>query len=160
VRREVTPSQTVGPFFGFALPFRGQEAAVDPASPGALRIEGVLLDGEGQPVPDGLLELWHGDQFARCPTDPEGAFHAVVRKPAGEGGQAPHLHVLVLARGLLKPVVTRLYFPDEAAANAADPVLALVEPERRATLVARDEGGVLRFDVRLQGEGETVFFAV
>jgi protocatechuate 3,4-dioxygenase alpha subunit len=159
VGRQPTPSQTVGPFFGFALPFPGQEAAADPAAPGALRIEGVLLDGHGEPVPDGLLELWQGDQFARCSTDPEGAFHAVVRKPAAAAGQAPHLHVLVLARGLLKHVVTRLYFPDEAAANAADPVLALVEPERRATLVARDEGGVLRFDVRLQGEGETVFFA-
>ncbi len=154
-----TPSQTVGPFFGFALPFAGQELAVDPGEPGATRIEGVLLDGAGEPVPDGLLELWQGDQFARCATDAEGAFHVVVRKPAPLPGQAPHLHVLVLARGLLRQLLTRLYFPDEQAANVADPVLALVEPSRRQSLVAGEEGGVLRFDIRLQGQGETVFFA-
>jgi len=160
VDEQPTPSQTVGPFFGFALPFAGQEVAADPAQPGAVRVEGVLRDGAGEPVPDGLLEVWQDDQFARCATDAEGAFHIAVRKPAAPPGQAPHLHVLVLARGLLRHLVTRVYFPDEAAANAADPVLALVEPDRRSGLVARDEaGGVLRFDVRLQGEGETVFFA-
>jgi len=160
-----TPSQTVGPFFGFALPFAGQERAVDPGAPGVVRIEGRLLDGAGEPVPDGLLEVWQGEQLARCGTDPEGAFHVVVRKPEPAPGpdgrpQAPHLNVTVFARGLLRHLLTRVYFPDEAAANAADPVLQLVEPARRAALVARDEGGALRFDVRLQGEGETVFFAV
>jgi len=130
-----------------------------------VRIEGRLLDGAGEPVPDGLLEVWQGEQLARCGTDPEGAFHVVVRKPEPAPGpdgrpQAPHLNVTVFARGLLRHLLTRVYFPDEAAANAADPVLQLVEPARRAALVARDEGGALRFDVRLQGEGETVFFAV
>ena len=156
-----TPSQTVGPFFGFALPFAGDDRAVDPDAAGAVRIEGQLLDGAGQPVPDGLLEAWQGDQFARCGTDPEGMFHFVVRKPApGSDGHAPHLEVTVFARGLLRHLATRMYFPDEEAANAADPALLAVEPDRRHTLVARDDGGVLRFDVRLQGDEETVFFAV
>jgi protocatechuate 3,4-dioxygenase alpha subunit len=155
-----TPSQTVGPFFGFALPFPGDHLAVDPEAPGAVRIEGQLVDGAGQPVPDGLLEAWEGDQFARSGTDPEGMFRFVVRRPAhGPDGEAPHLTVTVFARGLLRHLTTRLYFPGEAA-NATDPILALVDPERRPTLVARDDGGVLRWDVRLQGEGETIFFAV
>lgn len=156
-----TPSQTAGPFFGFALPFPGDADAVEPGSPGSVRIEGQLIDGAGDPVPDGLLEAWHGDQFARCGTDPEGTFHFVVRKPGhGPDRHAPHLEVAVFARGLLRHLLTRIYFPDEEAANAADPALQAVEPERRHTLVARDDNGVLRFDVRLQGEEETVFFAL
>jgi len=156
-----TPSQTVGPFFSFALPFAGDAEAVEPGAPGAVRIEGQLIDGAGDPVPDGLLEAWEGDQFARCGTDPEGTFHFVVRKPApGPDGHAPHLTVVVFARGLLRHLTTRVYFPDEEAANAGDPALQAVEPERRHTLIAHDDGGVLRFDVRLQGEEETVFFAV
>ncbi len=162
---EPTPSQTAGPFFSFALPFAGGEVAAPVDGPGTLRVEGQLLDGAGDPVPDGLIELFQGDEFARCPTDVEGAFHAVVRRPAAVPApdgrpQAPHLTVVVFARGLLKQLVTRMYLPDEGAANAADPVLQLVAPDRRETLVARGDGGVLRFDVRLQGEGETVFFAV
>lgn len=158
-----TPSQTIGPFFGFALPFAGGGQAVDPSDPGALRIEGQLLDAEGAPVSDGLLELWQGDQFARCATDAEGAFHAVVRKPAplpGPGGrtQAPHLNVTVFARGLLRYLATRLYFPDEEAANSSDPVIERIQPERRQTLIAHEDRGLLRFDVRLGGDGETVFF--
>jgi protocatechuate 3,4-dioxygenase, alpha subunit len=156
-----TPSQTVGPFFGFALPFAGDHLAVDADAPDAVRVEGQLLDGAGQPVPDGLIEAWHGDQFARCGTDPEGVFRFVVRRPApGPDGHAPHLEVTVFARGLLRHLATRMYFPDEEAANAADPALLAVEPDRRHTLVARADGGILRFDVRLQGDEETVFFAV
>lgn len=162
---EPTPSQTVGPFFGFALPFEAGAEAVEPGAPGALRIEGRLLDGEGDPVPDGLLEVWQGDQFARCRTDAEGGFHFTVRRPRpvqGAGGrpEAPHLNVTIFARGLLKHLLTRVYFPDQAVANAADPVLSLVEEDRRQTLVARDEGGMLRFDIHLQGEAETAFFAL
>ena len=156
-----TPSQTVGPFFGFALPFANDQHAVDAGAPGAVRIEGQLLDGAGQPVPDGLLEAWQGEQFARSGTDREGVFHFLVRKPdAGPHGQAPHLYVTLFARGLLRHLTTRLYSPDEERANAADPVLGLVDADRRATLVARDDGGVLRWDVHLQGEEETVFFAI
>jgi protocatechuate 3,4-dioxygenase alpha subunit len=155
---EPTPSQTAGPFFGFALPFADGPRADQRST---VRIEGQLLDGAGQPVPDGLVEAWHGDQFARCGTDPEGLFHFLVRRPpAGPDGQAPHLEVTVFARGLLRHLNTRLYFPDEVAANAADPVLQAVDAARRHTLMARTDGGALRFDVRLQGDEETVFFAI
>jgi protocatechuate 3,4-dioxygenase alpha subunit len=155
---EPTPSQTAGPFFGFALPF-AHGPRTDQGS--TVRIEGQLLDGAGQPVPDGLVEAWQGDQFARCGTDPEGLFHFLVRRPpAGPDGQAPHLEITVFARGLLRHLNTRLYFPDEEAANAADPVLQAVDPARRHTLMARTDGGALRFDVRLQGDEETVFFAI
>lgn len=160
-----TPSQTVGPFYGFALPFPDDRCAVPAGGEGALRLEGQVVDGAGEPVPDGLIEVWWDDRFGRCRTDAEGVFSFVVRKPApvpGPNGasQAPHLNVTVFARGLLRQLPTRIYFPDEEAANAADPVLALVEPELRGTLIARADNGVLRWDVRLQGEGETVFFAL
>jgi protocatechuate 3,4-dioxygenase, alpha subunit len=162
--RAPTPSQTVGPFFGFALPFEGDSEATPPGN-GVLRIEGQVLDGAGEPVTDGLLELWQGEQFARCATDPEGVFHFAALKPPPVPGpegttQAPHFTLTVFARGLLRQLQTRIYLPDEEAANASDWVLAQVEPPRRATLVARAEDGVLRFDVRLQGERETVFFAL
>ena len=159
-----TPSQTVGPFFAFALPFPGDAEAVAPGSD-AIRIEGQLLDGAEEPVSDGLLEAWQGDQFARCRTDSEGAFHFLVRKPTAvvsHDGRthAPHLELTVFARGLLRHLATRVYFPDEDDANRADPVLERVPEERRPTLIARSEGGVLHLDIRLQGEGETVFFAL
>jgi protocatechuate 3,4-dioxygenase alpha subunit len=153
-----TPSQTVGPFFGFALPFEGSADATPPAAEGTVRIEGRLLDGAGDPVPDGLIEVWAGNDFARSRTDPEGAYHVVVLKPAASPPHAPHLNVTVFARGLLRHVASRVYFPEELTANADDPVLALVEPARRDTLIARRDGAVLHFDIRLQGEGETVFF--
>lgn len=153
-----TPSQTVGPFFGYALPFEaGADAATGAA---AIRIEGQLLDGNGEPVPDGLVELWGGQQFARCRTDGKGAFHLTAAKPgSARDDEAPHLEVTVFARGLLRHLATRLYFPDEVAANASDRTLNLVDPARRDTLIAHSEGSVLRFDIRLQGESETVFFA-
>lgn len=158
-----TPSQTIGPFYGFALPFAQGGQAVEPSDPGAIRIEGQLLDGEGAPVSDGLLELWQGDQFGRCPTDAEGVFQFNVCKPGTVPGpdgtlQAPHLNVTVFARGLLRPLRTRLYFPDEEVANSSDTVLDGIQPERRPTLIARHDSTVLRFDVRLGGDGETVFF--
>ena len=155
-----TPSQTVGPFFGFAMPFPGDS---DVPGQRGIRIEGQLLDGAGEPVPDGLVEVWSGDQFARCRTDPEGAFHFTVAKPPRESvavGDAPHLNVTVFSRGLLRHLATRIYFPDEEAANSRDRILNLVEPERRSTLVAEAVGPVLHFDIRLQGDHETVFFAV
>jgi protocatechuate 3,4-dioxygenase, alpha subunit len=161
-----TPSQTSGPLWGFALIFEGSAHAVDPASEGATSLEGRVFDGEGPLVwPDCFLEVWQGEQWARTRTDEGGRFRFVVRKPeptpTPEGDpQAPHLNAAVFARGLLKPCATRIYFPDEGEANAADPVLQLVPAGRRHTLVAREEDGVLRFDVHLQGEQETVFFAV
>lgn len=144
-----TPSQTAGPFFGFALPFASDSQAVEPGSEGAVRIEGQVLDGAAMPVPDALLEVFDGEQFARCRTDPEGVFHFTVR-------QTHHLDVLVFARGLLRHLATRMYFPDVNLSD--DPLLRLVEPERRHTLIAVPGTGGLHFDVRLQGDDETVFF--
>jgi protocatechuate 3,4-dioxygenase, alpha subunit len=175
-----TPSQTVGPFFGFALPSETGHLVVDPDTPGAIRVEGQVLDGEGAPVPDAMIEIWQADAagayprsgssfrgFGRSGTDAEGLFRFVTVKPGATPGpdgrlQAPHLNVTVFARGLLRHLVTRMYFPDEEEGNASDPILNLIEdPAVRSTLVARTrEGGVLQFDIRLQGEGETVFFAV
>jgi protocatechuate 3,4-dioxygenase, alpha subunit len=155
--RVPTPSQTVGPFFGFALPFEdGHDAASGQA---AIRIEGQVLDGSGEPVPDALVELWGGQQFGRCRTDSEGVYHFTVVKPAA-GEEAPHLELTIFARGLLRHLATRMYFPAEEAANASDPILKLIDPARRQTLIATPDGEVLRFDIRLQGESETVFFAV
>ena len=162
----LTPSQTVGPFFGVGLPYEGGDKVVAPDSDGALRLEGQVLDGNGEPVSDGLIEIWEPTLgFGRHRTDSEGGFSLVIAKPRPAPGldgrpQAPHLNVTVFARGLLRHLVTRIYFPDEMRANAEDPVLTLVDPARRSTLIARDDGGVLRFDIRLQGEQETVFFAI
>jgi protocatechuate 3,4-dioxygenase alpha subunit len=158
--RAPTPSQTVGPFYGFALPFPGDADPAAAGDPGAVRIEGQIVDGDGQPVPDAILEAWWGDQFARARTDPEGVFHITVVKPAAGGREAPHLSVCVFARGLLRQLATRIYFPDEAEANSMDPVLGQVPAERRSTLIARMGGAVLRHDIRLQGGAETVFFAI
>ncbi len=162
----LTPSQTVGPFFGVGLPFEKGEQVAPPGSAGVIRIEGQVLDGKGEPVPDALLEIWQPTTgFGRARTDSEGAFSFTTPKPgatpAPDGRmQAPHLNVTVFARGLLRHLVTRMYFPDETEANAADPALNLVEPARRQTLIAKNSGGVVHFDVRLQGERETVFFAI
>jgi len=130
------------------MPFEGDAHAVAPGSDGAVRIEGQVFDGAGEPVPDAVLEISDGDQFARCGTDREGAFHFSVRR-------APYFEVLVFARGLLRHLATRMYFPDADLSD--DPLMRVVEPERRHTLVASATEGGLRFDVRLQGDGETVF---
>ncbi len=195
----LTPSQTVGPFFAMRLPWPDGPFVVPEDTPGAITIVGRLYDGDGNVIPDGLVETWQADPagrfahpddprgpagpgyqafrgFGRCPTAADGSFRIVTLKPgplpAPDGGtEAPHLDVSVFARGLLDRVVTRLYFPDEQAANAADPVLASVDAGRRDTLIARaDPAGptdplagpatVLRFDIRLQGDRETVFFDV
>ena len=146
---EPTPSQTVGPFFGFAMPFEGDAHAVEPSTGGAVLVEGQVLDGAGDPVPDALLEAFDSERFARCRTDSEGVFHFTV-------GRTDHLEVFVFARGLLRHLATRMYFPDTDLSD--DPLLQLVEPERRHTLIAVPTEGGLRFDIHLQGEDETVFF--
>ena len=155
-----SPSQTIGPLYGFALMFPGSEVAADPAAAGSVRIRGTVYDGAGEPLsyPECMLELWVGDQFARTRTDPDGGFTAVLAKPEAPAGQAPHVNVTAFARGLLKQAQTRLYFPDEESANTADPVLAAVPADRRQSLIARQEGGDLVFDIHLQGDQETVFF--
>ena len=140
-----TPSQTVGPFFGFALPFEDDYVC----SEDGVRVEGQVFDGAGEPVADALLEVSGDDQFGRCRTDIEGAFKFVAREP-GKG----FLAVTVFARGLLRQLNTRMYFPGREAEVPPE-----VGPARRHTLVAWREAGVLRFDIRLQGSDETVFFA-
>ena len=185
----LTPSQTVGPYLGIGLPWPDGPYVVAEGTPGAITIRGRLFDGAGDPVPDGLIETWqagpdgrfdHPDDprgavakefrgFGRCPTGPDGSYHIVTLRPgplpSPDGGtEAPHLDVSVFARGLLNRVVTRIYFADEAQANAADPVLASIAgDERRAGLIATadpDADGTFRFDIHLQGEHETVFFDV
>jgi protocatechuate 3,4-dioxygenase, alpha subunit len=159
MRLPLTPSQTVGPFFRIGLSTTIGSHVVHEGVPGALRVSGQVFDGDGEPVPDAMIETWQPEGAGRCATDEEGHFAIVTIKPEhGADGSAPHLDVSVFARGLLTRLVTRLYFPDENEANDADPVLRSLAPEERATLVAvRDPGG-LRFDVHLQGTSETVFF--
>jgi protocatechuate 3,4-dioxygenase alpha subunit len=189
--RAVTPSQTIGPFFHQAL-LREQSSDLAGDEPRAevITIEGRVLDGDGAPVSDAMIETWQADAtghynhpedrgggaggdsgfrgFARVATGPDGAFRLRTIKPGpvpgeGEAPQAPHLNVSVFARGLLKRLVTRVYFPDEPL-NQRDAVLNAV-PARRSTLIAHpaaDRVGErgLRFDIVLQGERETVFFDI
>jgi protocatechuate 3,4-dioxygenase alpha subunit len=184
----LTPSQTVGPYLSIGL-FHDRigHRLIDPADPRAVRIHGRLFDGAGEPVPDGMIEIWQANAagryaheaddrehvpledaftgFGRCGTVDGGRFEFVTVKPGPvpwpDGSvQAPHLLVGVFARGLLKRAATRMYFPDEQAANAADPVLLGLDPERRESLVAWTEDDGLRFDIVLQGPGRTTFFAM
>jgi protocatechuate 3,4-dioxygenase alpha subunit len=157
-----------------------------PGVPGLhIRVEGCVVDGDGKVLPDALVEIWQADDqgryahpadrrqqasnsfrgFGRCPTDKDGRFCFETIKPGAVPGpdgttQAPHINVGVFSRGILKRLFTRIYFADEPA-NARDPILALVPAERRSTLMARPEAknpSVFRFDIRLQGADETVFF--
>jgi protocatechuate 3,4-dioxygenase alpha subunit len=195
----VTPTQTVGPFFAPELLREvWNELATDQTRGERIRIEGRVLDGEGNPVPDALIEIWQANAagrfnhprdtrdlppdpnfggFGRAGTDADGVYWFETIKPGpvpfgGSGDddetmQAPHISVIIHARGMLNHAQTRLYFADEAA-NDKDPVLALVPADRRATLLAQRAdapdgqggGAVYRFDIVLQGRGETVFFNI
>jgi protocatechuate 3,4-dioxygenase alpha subunit len=179
-----TASQTVGPYLHIGLVRLTIERVAAPGCPGQhLTVAGRVLDGDGQPVPDALVEIWQADAhgryvhpedvgkaplsgfrgFGRVPTDAEGRFRFYTIKPGPVadtlgGLQAPHLLVSVFMRGLLKRLVTRMYFPDEPR-NADDQVLRLVPAERHGTLVARRIGeDELEWNIVLQGAGETVFF--
>ncbi|MBW4721252.1 protocatechuate 3,4-dioxygenase subunit alpha [Saccharothrix obliqua] len=182
---QTTPSQTVGPFFAIGLPWDDGPFVVPEGTPGAFRIEGRVLDGEGVPVPDAVVETWQADPdgrfdhpddprgavrwkdfrgFGRCPTDEAGRYGVLTVKPgplpAADGLEAPHLNVSVFCRGMLVRLVTRIYFPDEEA-NADDPVLcAIDDPAARSTLIATRNPTGYTFDIHLQGEHETVFFDV
>jgi protocatechuate 3,4-dioxygenase, alpha subunit len=172
VKSRVTPAQTIGPFFHGALCRAGEERLVPAGGAGEIEIGGRVLDGAGAPVDDALLELWQTDgrqsAFGRAATDGQGEYRFFARKlaaaPLADGRrQAPHVAVSVFARGLLHRLVTRIYFPDEADANARDPLLSsIADPAARARLIARADGerGALRFDVILQGERETPFLDV
>ena len=159
-----TPSQTVGPFFAFGLCVADRHELVDPARPDAIRVGGSVRDGDGAPVPDAMVEIWqrdeHGERpagfgWGRCGTDADGAYGFVTVKPGGAG--APFVSVLVFARGLLKPLLTRIYFPAEPA-NATDPLLcALTEAERAGLTASARAAGDLVFDIHLQGDRQTTF---
>lgn len=174
-----TPSQTIGPFFALLQPL-GTNELVPPGDPGAIRIVGRVFDGAGTVVPDAMLEIWQADDagehpdstssgfrgFGRCMTDAEGRFSFVTLKPGRVPGsderlQAPHISLGIFARGLLKRLNTRVYFPDEPSANASDPILsAIPDPGVRQTLIAAATGPhAYTFDIHLQGESETAFFA-
>jgi protocatechuate 3,4-dioxygenase, alpha subunit len=178
-------NQTVGPYLHIGLEWlTTRNIAARGVKGERVTIEGRLLDGEGVGVADGLIEIWQANAagkyahpedrqakplekgfhgFGRIPTDAKGGFRFSTIKPGRVPGpdgepQAPHLMVSVFMRGLLKHLATRLYFPDETAANPADPILKLVPPARRATLIARKKGKALEWDICLQGRNETVFF--
>ena len=189
----ITPSATVGPYFKYGLTPRGAYPVRDAFSPDAttpdaqgerIRIVGRVVDGDGLPMPDAMIEIWQADAagryahprdadarpnatfkgFARSDTDRDARFQfdtikpGIVAGPAGKA-QAPHILVALFARGMTRHVYTRIYFADEPAANAADPVLALVPADRRATLIAQcGNDGAYIFNIRVQGGDETVFF--
>ncbi|HEX7881363.1 MAG TPA: protocatechuate 3,4-dioxygenase subunit alpha [Afipia sp.] len=190
----ITPSQTVGPYFKYGLTpgndyawndAFGNDLVTPDVSGERIRVVGQVFDGDGKVIPDCMLEIWQADAqgrfsdpqdtrampnaafrgFGRCGTDAKGGFEFRTIKPGpvpGPAGkpQAPHILLAVFARGMTQQTITRIYFGEEPA-NDADPILALVPADRRATLIAtREQGDVVtyRFDVHLQGEWETVFF--
>ena len=181
-----TPSQTVGPFFSIGFDWMNRANFAEESAGERVAIQGRVLDGSGQPVPDAILEIWQADAngryyhpehadtrnnvtpfvgFGRVPTDGQGQFSFTTIKPGpvyGPDGkpQAPHLQISVFMRGLLRQLVTRMYFPDEPL-NGSDPGLQFVPESRRETLIARrtgPEGNNLEWNVLLQGADETVFF--
>lgn len=184
---QMTTSQTVGPYLHIGLTWLITDRIAGPSAAGERwTIEGRVLDGDGKPVNDALVELWQADSngryahpedrqskpidegfrgFGRVATDDDGVFRFHTIKPGcvpgpGSSTQAPHVSVTIFMRGQLKQLSSRIYFPGDPA-NAKDPVLALVPADRRDTLVAKPvagKSGVLEWNVVLQGEKETVFF--
>ncbi len=184
-----TPSQTVGPFFSLGLTRKTTKVLASDSTQGEkIRVEGQLFDGDGQPVPDAMIEIWQANAYGRynhqddkqekpldpafmgwgrSGTDKTGLYWFETVKPGpvpgpDESVQAPHINVTVFARGMLVHAFTRIYFGDETV-NETDPILSAIKNRaRRKTLIANreDKNGkaVYRFDIRLQGENETVFF--
>ena len=185
---EVTPSQTVGPYFAIGVPFAGGHLIVPDGTPGQIRITGTIHDGHNQPIPDHVIEFWQPDHEGRFADihgygeqstltgfrgfgrygveDGDGSYEMLTVKPGRVPGpnngplQAPHINVTLMARGMLHRVVTRIYFDDEAQANSEDPVLQTVPAARRDALIATATPDGYRFDIHLQGHGETVFFDI
>lgn len=179
-----TPGQTVGPFYGYALPYEKDRELLAPGSPGSIRLQGTVYDGAGHPIPDAILEIWQPDSdgkvvqrtgslvrdgytftgFGRSAVGNTGVYTFTTVNPGstepvpGKPASAPFISVAVFARGLMNRLFTRVYLPENEEALAADPLLSSLDPERRSTLIARrDADGGLTWDIRLQGEGETVF---
>lgn len=175
-----TAGQTVGPFFAFGAEFDRMNEVAFPHSPGAIVLGGTVYDGAGQPIPDSIVEIWGADTdgtiprargslrrdghtftgFGRAFTTDEGGYEFWTRNPGAEPGKAPFFAAIVYARGLPNKLHTRIYLPDDEELLAADPLLASLDADERATLIAtRTPEGYLRHDFRLQGEKETVFLA-
>lgn len=184
-----TASSTVGPYFHIGLTWLNHTAMATAETAGRqIVITGRAIDGNGDAIPDAMIELWQANAagrydhpedgsdkpvdasfhgYGRSRTDNDGTFRFVTVKPGpvpGPGNtlQAPHIVVALFMRGLLKHLYTRIYFADEAAANAADPILGLIDDAgRRNTLLAQPGAdGEYRWDIVMQGENETVFFDV
>jgi protocatechuate 3,4-dioxygenase alpha subunit len=178
-------NQTVGPYLHIGLEWLTTRDIAGKGIKGErVAIAGRLIDGDGNGVNDGLIEIWQANAegkyahpedtqkkplekgwrgFGRIPTDAKGGFRFTTikpgRVPAPDGSlQAPHLVVSVFMRGMLKHLMTRIYFPEETAANAQDPILKLVPAARRPTLIPKKKGKTLEWNVVLQGKSETVFF--
>ena len=176
-----TPGQTFGPFYGYALPFEKGGELLAPGLPGAIRLQGTVRDGAGEPIPDALLEIWQADSegnipqrtgslvrdgytftgWGRTAVDNTGNYTFTTVNPGPtEEGSAPFISVVIFARGLLNKLHTRMYLPEDQEALAKDPLLSSLPEDRRRTLIAtREADGGLRWDITLQGEDETVFLA-
>ncbi|MET8307094.1 protocatechuate 3,4-dioxygenase subunit alpha [Micromonospora sp. NPDC005173] len=173
-----TPGQTVGPFFGYGLPYARGHELVPASRAGAIRLHGFVYDGAGDPVPDSLIELWQADPegsvvqregslrrdgftftgWGRAATDGRGHYEFSTLRPGAQTAERPAFFALtVFARGLLDRLFTRVYLPDDQAVLDADPFLSAVPTVRRRTLLAVAEPEGYRFDLRLQGDDETVF---
>jgi protocatechuate 3,4-dioxygenase alpha subunit len=174
-----TPAQTVGPFYGYALPYEKDRELLAPGCPGSIRLQGTVYDGAGHAIPDAILEIWQPDSegnivsktgslvrdgytftgWGRSAVGNTGVYTFTTVNPGPtRPGAAAFISVAVFARGLMNRLFTRIYLPENEEALAGDPLLSSLDPERRKTLIARrDADGGLTFDIRLQGDGETVF---
>lgn len=175
---EPTPGQTVGPFYAFGLEYPKQHEVAFPHSPGAILLGGSVLDGQGNAIPDAVIEIFGADSdgtipgargafrrddhtftgFGRAFTNDDGRYEFWTREPGVHEDRAPFYAVVIFARGLPDKLHTRIYLPGYDELHATDPLLAALSPEERATLIAtRTADGQLTHDLRLQGEKETVF---
>ncbi|MGQ3382507.1 protocatechuate 3,4-dioxygenase subunit alpha [Glutamicibacter sp. TV12E] len=176
-----TPGQTVGPFYGYALPYDKDNELVNQGHPNSVRLHGVVYDGKGEAIPDALLEIWQADEqgnvvsregslvrdgytftgWGRTAVDNAGHYTFTTVNPgATDQGKAPFIMLTVFARGLMNRLFTRIYLPEDTEALASDPLLSsLSEAERKTLIATREDDGSLRLDLRLQGEDETVFLA-
>lgn len=174
-----TPAQTVGPFYGYALPYPDVPHLIHPSRPGAVRLHGTVTDGAGAHIPDALLEIWQPDAegtipqetgslvrdgytftgWGRAAVDNVGHYTFTTLNPGPTApDKAPFILMTVFARGLMDRLYTRIYLPEDTEALANDPLLSsLQEPERRTLIAERETDGSLRFDICLQGEDQTAF---